>query len=156
MQLHPGRASESARYAATCVARGFIGLDFRADVGDLRTGDNAIISGQKDYKLFFSEMRVGDLVLIQSHHYPFALVEVASDYLYLSNAPETLGVWFRHLRAISAPRFYADWVTNPKSWERIPMTDTIAPLRDPTGSTYRLIERWASSSGAGSELPTEA
>lgn len=105
-----------------------------------------IQTGQKDYRLFLDEMRVGDHVLIQSHHYPFALVEVASEYMYVPNAPEAFGVWFRHLRAIRNPRFYADWITNPKSWERIPMTDTIAPLRDSAGQTYKLIDRWLAAS----------
>ncbi len=87
-------------------------------------------------------MSVGDLVLIQCHHYPFALVEIASDYSYVPNAREAFGVWFRHLRMIRNPSFYSDYVTNPKNWERIPMTDTIAPLRSEESKSFQLIEAW--------------
>lgn len=142
MQLHPDDANRSVLHAATCLTRGLIGLDFRTDVGDLRRSHHAIDESQKDYRLFENEMSVGDHVLIQAHHHPFALVEIASDYAYVPNAREAHGVWFRHLRLIRNTAFYADYVTNPKKWQRIPMTDTIAPLRSDDGIAYQLIEQW--------------
>lgn len=141
MQLHPNDADRSVFYAATCITRGVIGLDFRTDVGDLREEHEPIEEGQRDYRLFENEMAVGDFVLVQTHHHPFALVEVASDYAYVPNAKDSYGVWFRHLRLIRNPIMYADFVTNPKAWQRIPMTDTIAPLRTEDGLAYRLIEQ---------------
>lgn len=142
MQLHPDDRSSSARHAVSSVAKGLIGLDFRVDVGDLRAEHGPIEIGQKDYRLFEREMAVGDQVLVQAHHYPLALVEIASDYAYVPSAPAEFGVWFRHLRLVRDVRFYADYVTNPKNWQRIPMTDTIAPLRAEDGIAYQLIVKW--------------
>jgi len=142
MQLHPDDAARSSFHAATCVTKGIIGLDFRKDVGDLRGGHGEIQVGQKDYRLFEAEMQVGDLVLIQTHHYPFALVEIASDYAYVPNAREAYGVWFRHLRLVRNASLYSDYITNPKNWQQITMTDTLAPLRSSDTVSYRLIEEW--------------
>jgi hypothetical protein len=35
MQLHPNFPGESARHASESLSAGFVGLDFREDVGDL-------------------------------------------------------------------------------------------------------------------------
>ena len=143
MQLHPTDPDRSAAHAANCIARGLIGLDFWNEVGDLRKPLEGIDPKQKDYRLFQSEMAVGDLVLVQAHPYPFALVEVASDYVYVPNAKEELQVWFRHLRFVRNVRLYADYVKRPENWQKIVMTDTFSPLRSSDGLAYRLIESWA-------------
>jgi len=89
-------------------------------------------------------MHVGDPVLIEVHNYPFALVEIAGDYVYASDEMRTrLGVWFRHLRLVMNVRYYADFETNPKDWESIPMPATIMPLLSEDGHAYALIERWS-------------
>ncbi len=147
MQLHPDDPGNSVRHAISSISRGLIGLDFRADVGDLRNRPETIEVGQKDYRLFEREMVVGDRVLVQSHHHPLALVEIASDYAYVPDARESLGVWFRHLRLIRNTSYYADYITNPNEWTRIPMTDTIAPLRSEGGIAYQLIQKWVSHLG---------
>jgi len=142
MQLHPDFGARSVEYAASCITRGIIGLDFNSDIGDLRGTPCTIPDGQKGYRLFESEMEVGDHVLVQSHHYPLALVEIASDYAYIPNSKEAFGIWCRHIRMVRNTSFYADYVTNPLNWERIPMTDTISPLRDSDGKAFQLIDTW--------------
>jgi hypothetical protein len=39
-------------------------------------------------------------------------------------------------------RYYADFVTNPREWGNLVMTDAISPLRDKNNASYRLIKRW--------------
>lgn len=87
-------------------------------------------------------MDIGDRVLLFSHHYPFALVRVAGPYNYIrSKAPE-IGVWFRHFRAVDDVRYYGDFETNVEEWEKIVMTATITPLREPNTASFELIQKW--------------
>ena len=143
MQLHPNQPKQASSYAAQSLAAGFIGLDFTHDVGDLlRTTQQALPSEQRDYWAFAHEMRVGHLVLIISHHFPFALARVDGDYNYIREPVPELGVWFRHFRRVTDVRYYSDFVTNAASWKQIKMTDTISPLHDPKSASRQLIASW--------------
>jgi hypothetical protein len=71
MQLHPDDGDLAAQHAYESLTAGFIGLDFRADVGDLmQTQQSQLPEGQRDYWAFGHEMSVGDRVLIIAHHFP--------------------------------------------------------------------------------------
>ncbi len=141
MQLHPDDSANAGLYANQSIAAGFIGLDFETDVGDLLSDAHPeILSTQKDYVDFAKNMGVGDKVLIIVHHFPFAVVTVASDYNYIRRTEPELGVWFRHFRRVEDAIYYSDFHTNAKSWEQYIMTDTISILRDPESKSYRLIE----------------
>jgi hypothetical protein len=87
-------------------------------------------------------MAVADRVLIITHHFPFALVRVAGPYNYIRVKAPELGVWFRHFRKVDDVWYYGDLVTDAHGWERLTMTDTISPLRDPGSLSYQLIDRW--------------
>ncbi len=146
MQLHPSDGALATRYAVESLAQGFIGLDFKCDAGDLRRPEarTGIKDTQQDYVDIAERMEVGDVVLVVVHHFPFALVTVSGQYNYIAHREERLGVWFRHFRPIdrTRTRYYADWETDARKWEHIPMTDTISILKDPTSRSYRLIEEW--------------
>ena len=143
MQLHPADPEEAVKHCVESLAAGYIGLDFREDVGDLMsTNQSALPENQRDYWAFAHEMAAGDTVLIIAHHFPFALVTIHGEYNFIRSTAPELGVWFRHFRKIRDVRYYADLVTNAQMWERITMIDTISPLRDPTSLSYRLIEEW--------------
>jgi len=143
MQLHPAQPGKAAQHAVQSLAAGFIGLDFKKDVGDLtRAQRSGLPAGQDDYWLFCHEMAVGDKVLIIVHHFPFALATVAGDYNYILTPVPQLGVWFRHFRAVRDVRYNSDRVTNASSWEQVRMTDTISRLVDPQSKSYQLIESW--------------
>lgn len=88
-------------------------------------------------------MAVGDVVLVSTHHYPFALVKVTGAYNYI-RSPDELEVWFRHFRRVSVLGYYADLVTNPKAWDKITMTDTISVLHHNQSKTFQLINYWLS------------
>lgn len=143
MQIHPASPEEAIRYSVESLAAGYIGLDFATEVGDLFEVERSTLpANQKDYWAFAHEMQEGDLVLIVTHHYPFALVRVAGAYNYIrSRAPE-IGVWFRHFRKVDDVLYYGDFRTNPRDWEETIMTDTISPLRRADTISYRLIEEW--------------
>lgn len=131
--------------AAESLSAGFIGLDFKKDVGDLLRAQRADLGDQQDYWGFAHEMKEGDAVLIIAHHFPFALATVAGPYNYVRSTAPEIGVWFRHFRRVAkGVRYYADLVTNAHQWERLVMTDTISPLREETSASYKLIERWRS------------
>ncbi|WP_202982075.1 hypothetical protein [Xanthomonas phaseoli] len=131
-------------YVAKALSLGFIGLDFADPPGDLTDVDpSAIEKTQRDYWDFAHKMAVGDVVLVSAHHYPFALVEVTGTYNYI-RCPGELEVWFRHFRRVSVLGYYADLVTNPKSWDKITMTDTISILYDTQSKTFQLINYWLS------------
>jgi hypothetical protein len=148
MQLHPSSPGHSAQHAAESLAAGYIGLDFAEDLGDMmRLSAHAVPSSAKDYLAFANEMTIGDLVLVVSHHYPFALAEVTGDYNYIRHPEEELGVWFRHFRRVSCVRYCRDFVTNPDKWVQTTMTDTISVLRDPNSISFRLIEDWKRACG---------
>jgi hypothetical protein len=144
MQLHPGESGGAIRHTVESLAAGYIGLDFAADIPDLMTiRQDALPQSQRNYWAFAHEMEVGDPVLLFAHHYPFALVRVSGPYNYIrSRAPE-IGVWFRHFRAVEDIRYYGDYVTNAATWERLVMTATLTPLRDPNSSSFQIIRRWA-------------
>jgi hypothetical protein len=146
MQLHPSDPAAAMRYAVESVAAGFIGLDFAADVGDLRlTERGQLPANQSDYWDFAHRMSVGDRVLLIVHHFPFALVTIAGDYNYIRKPEPELAVWFRHFRRIdrAQTQYYADRVTNARKWEQYTMTDTISVLHTATGKSFQLIQEWS-------------
>src|SRR5947209_3693561 len=107
MQLHPFDRQYAASHAIQSLAAGFIGLDFKREVGDLhRTNKSDLPSHQRDYYPFAHDMRIGDFVLVISHHFPFALVKVAGPYNYIRNPVPEIGVWFRHFRRVKDIRYY--------------------------------------------------
>ena len=144
MQLHPSESGEAVRHCVESLAAGYIGLDFATDVGDLLTVErNSLPERQRDYWAFAHEMNEGDKVIIMAHHFPFALATVDGPYNFIRHAVPELGVWFCHFRKVKDVRYYADFVTNARTWESITMTDTISPLRDTQSLSYQLIERWS-------------
>ncbi len=143
MQLHPDESGEAVMHTVSSLASGFIGLDFSADVGDLRvTTQDRLPEKQRDYWAFAHEMSEGDPVLIMAHHFPLALVIVDSDYNYVRTRTPEIGVWFRHFRRVKDVWYYGDLATNAHNWERITMTDTISPLRDHASRSYQLMDSW--------------
>lgn len=146
MQLHPNEPGEALKHCVESLAAGYIGLDFAAEVGDLKeTTQSALPKNERDYWAFAHEMHIGDKVLIIAHHFPFALATVAGDYNYIRSYAREIGVWFRHFRRVKDVRYYGDLVTNAKDWEPIKMTDTISPLRDASSKSYQLIDAWSRS-----------
>jgi hypothetical protein len=144
MQLHPAEAEQAVRHAVESLAASFIGLDFGADVGDLkRIRRDKLPPSRRDYWSFAHEMKVGDRVVIIVHHFPFALVRVAGAYNYTREVSPELGIWFRHFRRVDDVRFYGDFVTNAHEWKTLPMTETITRLRDPHSLSYKLIAKWS-------------
>lgn len=147
MQLHPNHREAAVRYTVESLAAGYIGLGFNTDPGDLtKLQKNEYSGGQQDYLRFAHEMEVGDPVLIITHHFPFAVAEVEGEYNYIRNPVSDLGVWFRHFRAVTKVRYYGDHQTNSHESERLTMTNTISPLRDPDSKSYRLIREMCSAS----------
>ncbi|MEE9443356.1 MAG: hypothetical protein V3V99_11895 [candidate division Zixibacteria bacterium] len=143
MQLHPAEPSKATYFAAESLAAGFIGLDFAKSVGDLTDiKKDDLEKGKQDYLAFQSEMLPDDQVLIIVHHYPFALVKVKGAYNYIRTPDRRIGVWFRHFREITDVRYYADYVNNPKDWEKLIMTDAISVLKNAKSKSYQLIKRW--------------
>ena len=143
MQLHPADSNHAIKHSIESLAAGYIGLDFDQDVGDLtKTKQEKLPEQQRDYLAFAHGMEVDDVVLIITHHFPFALCIVSGEYNYIRERAPELGVWFRHFRKVKDVRYYADFVTNAKSWQQITMTDTISPLRDPNSLSFKLIEEW--------------
>lgn len=141
MQLHPGDSENSTFYSAQSLAAGFIGLDLNANkVGDLEIANTEDIpKNQRIYVDFARKMQVGDRVLIISHHFPFAVCTVTGEYNYIKNPVQELGVWFRHFRRVNQVRYFADYVTNAKSWEQIRMTETIRQLVNEDTASLKLI-----------------
>ena len=143
MQLHPNLPGEATKHAIESVAAGYIGLDFKWDVGDLTRADyDALPAEEKVQWAFAHEMAIGDHVLVFLRHYPFALVRVAGDYNYMRTPTPEMGVWFRHFRQIDDVRYYFDHEKNPGAWKKLVMTATITPLRSDTSGSRQLIEEW--------------
>jgi hypothetical protein len=145
MQLHPADPQFAMRYAVESIAAGFIGLDFKRDVGDLaKTQPASLPAGEKDHLQFARDMAIGDTVPIIVHHYPFAIVTVSGEYNYVKEPVPELGVWFRHFRRIDTKktRYHADNVTDLRSWDQLKMTDTISSLIDKSSKSYNFIEKW--------------
>lgn len=143
MQLHPGEPGKAMWHAATSLSSGFVGLDFEQDLGDLSLSEAAELpSGQKDCIAFANEMQIGDTVLVIVHHFPLALATIDGPYNYIRDPVSEIGVWFRHFRRVRDISYYSDWITNANSWERLTMTDTLSPLRDPESRSHTLISRW--------------
>lgn len=140
MQLHPNDSGQATKYAALSLAAGMIGLDHSVDIGDMRKADPSVLpSAQRDYFQLATRMAIGDKVLIEAHHFPFAFATVASDYIYITAVQPELNVWFRHFRRVKDVRFVGDIVTNPKKWPQLTMTDTISSL-NPGGASYQFIQ----------------
>ena len=121
-------------YAHTSIAKGFIGLDFKqeSNAGDLLTlQDDDKLGYQKSYLPFARDMKIGDIVLIVSHHNPIAIVKITSDYNYIRQVIPELGIWFRHFRQIDKDNiiYYSDFETNKNNYQSITMTNTISPLK---------------------------
>ena len=145
MQLHPDEAGKSVYLSAQSLSAGFIGLDFKNEVGDLNHAEpDEIEPEHRDYMDFCKKMNKGDKVLIIAHHFPFALCTVTGDYNYIARPEPELGVWFRHFRRIdiNATKYFGDKVTNAKDWQPYKMTDAISILIDPNSKSYKLIEAW--------------
>jgi hypothetical protein len=142
MQLHPARPRESIRYCVTSLAAGFIGLDFAGGDQDLRQiNKKNLPEGQRDFMDFAKRMNKGDKVLIVAHNLPFALATVSGDYNHIAQPEEELGIWFRHFRRVKNVRYYADYRTNVRTWDRVIMPDTLSILGRKT-QTYRIMKQW--------------
>ena len=145
MQLHPAQPGAAVMHTVTSLAAGYIGLDFGSDVGNLLLlNKEQLPEGQRDFWDFAHEMKLGDAVLIITHHFPFALVEISGPYNYMIRPEPHIGVWFRHFRAVKTVGYFADFLTNAREWPQLTMTDTISPLHDPSSKSYQLIEDWLS------------
>jgi hypothetical protein len=143
MQLHPSESEGAIRHTVECLSAGYIGLDFAGSVPDMLTVKQSDLPAkQRNYWAFAHEMAVKDRVLLFAHHYPFALVRVASDYNYIRNKATEIGVWFRHFRRVDDIRYYGDFVTNVRDWEEMTMTATLTPLRKESSASYTLIRKW--------------
>jgi len=143
MQMHPADRDRAVAHTVKSLGLGYIGLDFASPPGDLTdVARDEIDATQRDYWEFAHTMAVSDKVLVVAHHYPVALVEVTGEYNYIRQPREELGVWFRHFRRVTVLGYYADFNTNPATWEQTTMTDTISILKDKAGVSYKLIERW--------------
>ncbi len=143
MQLHPDQPGQAVHHTVMSLCAGYIGLDFAEDISDLMTISRSDLpENQRNYWAFAHEMKVGDRVLLFTHHFPFALATVAGPYNYIRTIDPQIGVWFRHFRKVDDVRYYGDLVTNVRNWEPITMTATITPLREPNTDSYKLIERW--------------
>lgn len=143
MQVHPNDAKSAMRHTVQSLAAGFIGLDFEEDVPDMKTiSQEQLPERERQYWAFAHEMDEGDHVLVFAHHYPVALVRIAGEYNYIRSEQSHIGIWFRHFRRVKDVKYFADFRTDARSWERITMTATITPLRDRDSASFRLIETW--------------
>lgn len=143
MQLHPAEPESAMRYAVQSLANGFIGLDFEQDLGDLlRLKREEVPAKQRDYWDFANTMAESDLALIIVHHFPFALVRIDGPYNYIRTPAREIGVWFRHFRRVDDISYYADVITDLRSWDQLRMTDTISILTDPNSKSRQLINDW--------------
>ena len=125
------------------LSAGYVGLDFAVDVPDMLTVPQTTLpENQRNYFLFAHEMEIEDWVLLFTHHFPFALAQVVGPYNYIRAAAPEIGVWFRHFRKVDSVRYYGDFVTNARTWESIPMTAAITPLREQDLASYQLIDQW--------------
>lgn len=145
MQLHPDSSTFSSFYAHTSIAKGFIGLDFEngSKVGDLlKLQNDDILGKQKTYLSFARDVKIGDIVLIMSHHNPVAVVKVISDYNYIRQVIPELGIWFRHFRQIDKDNiiYYSDFETNKNNYVSITMSNTISPLKNDDTQSVKLIQ----------------
>jgi hypothetical protein len=141
----PAQPGESVKHCIDSLAAGYIGLDFAAEVGDLKkSSKERLPENQKDYWAFAHGMSMGDKVLIIAHHFPFALATISGDYNYVRSVAPEIGVWFRHFRKVDDVHYYADLKTDVRKWEQLKMTDTISILRDTESRSYELIEDWLS------------
>lgn len=145
MQLHPDHSTFSSFYAHTSISKGFIGLDFKqeSNAGDLLTlQDDDRLGYQKSYLPFARDMKIGDIVLIVSHHNPIAIVKITSDYNYIRQVIPELGIWFRHFRQIDKDNiiYYSDFETNKNNYQSIIMTNTISPLKNDDSQSMQLIQ----------------
>jgi hypothetical protein len=148
MQLHPDEPGASLKHCVKSLAAGYVGLDFKSEVGDLKElSKPSLPEGQRDYLAFANDVSIGDRVLIIAHHFPFALATISGEYNYIRSCAPEIGVWFRHFRQVEEVKYYGDYKTDARTWEQLKMTNTISPLWDTTSKSYQLIERWVSVSG---------
>ena len=128
-----------------------IGFNFRQDPGDLWLVTRLTAEVSKNEVEFATQMKVGDMVLVLVHQYPFALATIDSDYYYLRTPDPSgdeklvlrvLGVWFNHFRRVRDVKYYADWVKDPLAWPRFLKCPTIQRLIDPNSALYKLIKKW--------------
>lgn len=81
MQLHPNFPGKSTDHTIHSLSAGYVGLDFKVDVGDLLRADyDSLPQEEKVQWAFAHEMAIGDKVLVFVHHYPFALATVCGEY----------------------------------------------------------------------------
>lgn len=143
MQLHPDDPGAAALHSVNVLGKGYIGLDFVNQPGDLTKADlTAIVPAhQRHYAVFADQMQIGDVVMVVVHNRPFALVEVTGSYNYVLD-PDELGVWFRHMRRAKLLGMYSDYINNPADWAMTPTAPTIMAVVDTDGDVHRLMEQW--------------
>jgi len=143
MQLHPDEAQQSTRHVVESLCAGYVGLDFKWDIGDLEKANKEDLPpGEKVLWAFAHEMKIGDHVLVFVHHYPFALAEVCGKYNYIKTPVPEIGVWFR---AVCNVRYFADFKTDMSSWKPLTMTATLTPLRSEDSGSQKLVREWLAS-----------
>lgn len=144
MQLHPDDSGQASKHASESISAGFVGLGFDEDPGDLTkvTPDKAQLSNNEHSYWEILNIQKGDFILVMSHHYPFALVQVEEGYNYIKKPVHELGIWFNHFVRIDklATRYYSDYITNPANWTKIVAIMTLQKLVKTDTLSYAVIE----------------
>lgn len=145
MQLHPNEPEFAAYYTVQSLARGFIGLDFAEDPGDLERLDvSELEANPNNIRGFVTEIQRDDYILISLHHQPFALATDIGSYNYIKNHVAELDIWFRHFRQAGTISYYSDVFGRIREEEsHLVMTNTFAGVSLDTVSG-RLIAEWIS------------
>jgi hypothetical protein len=155
MQLHPDDPPNAMRHTFECLAAGYVGLDFQRDPGDLLKIERTAItpSTQQHYHDLALKMADGDLVLVVVRNAPFALVTVRGEYNY-TTAPSTVGVWFRHFRAIARDSiaFDADRPGDLRTTDHAPMVNALQVV-NPGTLAFDQIETWRKELASAGRVP---
>lgn len=132
MQLKPNPEipKSNTDQAISSLTSGFIGL-----------------VNKKDFKidfetLFKDEMLVGDIVMIVCNDYPFALVEIVSDSIYINKIQPHMGIYYSNFRKIKIIKYYFDYTQQMNENNKINLISVLSKLVDQDLQWYKIMDQW--------------
>ena len=131
MQLKPNPKipKSNTDQAISSLTSGFIGL----------INEKNLTTELEDFK---NGMSVGDIVMIVCNDYPFALVKIMSNSIYMEEIKPDAGIYYNDFRIIKTIKYYFDYTQQMNENNRINLIGILSKLVDPNKKWYKIMNQW--------------
>lgn len=80
--------------------------------------------------------------MIVCNDYPFALVEVTSDSIYINKIQPDKGIYYNDCRRVKTIKYYFDYTQHMNEDNRINLVSVLSKLVSPDLKWYKIMDQW--------------